>query len=182
MEVSNNFAVQPQFKASFKTVNITQNNSRWNRIGRMFQEATKDMPNDTLVLGYSKKDVRPFFFFTLGNSENHPDMVRLQDLGDWILTKSNKEISEKLVKLFQGMKIRHNTMEEYRSIQQNTKAGEKDKARTLNIVEKFYAENMLSANKDDMEILNIFGADYKYDKAGLIAAFRANYTNCKNCW
>ena len=182
MEVSNNYAIQPQFKAAFKTVNITQNNSRWNRIGRMFQEATKDIPQDTLVLGYSKEDVRPFFFFTLNNSENRPDMVRLQDLGDWILTKSNKEISAKLVKLFNGMKIRHDSIDEYRNVQKCVNAGNKKEERILGIIEKFYAENMLAANKDDQEILNIFGADYKYDRTGIIAAFRANYINCKNCW
>lgn len=182
MEISNNYAIQPQFKASFETVKIAQNCSRWSRIGKMFQNATKDIPNDKLILGYSKEDVRPFFFFTLNDIENHIDMIKVQNLGDWILSKSNKEISEKLVKLFKGMKLRHDSINEYRAAQLNTEYKDKEKSRAIKSIEKYYAGRMLAENKDDQEILNVFGASYIFDRLGIINALRELYVNCKNCW
>jgi hypothetical protein len=182
MEVSNNYTIQPGFKASFVTHNVAQNHARWNRIGKMFQEATKEMPNDKLILGYTTKDVRPFFYFTLDSSENRPDMVGIQDLGDWILSKSNKEIAEKLVKLFKGMKLKHGAMSEYRKTHTNETLDNNRRAHSLKVIENYYADRMLVEHKDDVEILKIFGAEHILDKHGLISSFRENYANCKNCW
>jgi hypothetical protein len=109
-------------------------------------------------------------------------MIGIQDLGDWILSKSNKEISEKLVKLFKVMKIRNDAMSEYRKTQTDETLEDKRKTRSLKMHENYYADRMLAENKDDPEILKIFGADYILDKHGLISSFRQNYVNCKNCW
>ena len=180
MEVSGNYSVQPGFRAHFRTMDIVQNRERWREVGKIFSEKTKDIPKDQFILGRSKEDVKPFFFFTLDKSDNQLDMMRVSDLGNWLLENSNEVIAEKFAKLFRGMKIKQQAMKECIEARRDLVSGKQNNL-DLRIAEDNYVEKIVSLCKDDDEMLRIFGYTEEYGNDGILMDFRRDRANRKNC-
>ena len=197
MEIMRSYAIQPWFKASFSTSNVAQNRARWNKIGRIFKEATKDMPNDKLVLSCTEKKglIPTQFFLTLKKADNKLDRLDLNRLGDWLLAESDEKISQRFVKLLKGMKIRHKAMQDYyiaRHSKQNNKAA---KLVTDNYVKDIFVLSLVDDNPNlyDDDIFYAFGGNYvssrfveDYDERkfylkpkGKLPEFRENFETMK---
>ena len=175
MIISNNYA-QPQFKAGFKTSNVQQNRTRWNNIGKIFSEATKASPDDNLVLGYTKSAKHPEMYLTLGNADNKADRQYVPNLGDWFLTKSNEEIADNLVKVYNGMKIKSEALKEYDKLQD--KVYTEDVSAEMKAIRNNYAQDILNQYGDDKEMLKIFGAWHfdNYGARGIADRLKYDYT------
>lgn len=127
------------FQARLFKSNIKQNLDRWNRIGKIFENATKDSPDDKFFL--VKSAFKDTHYVTLKNNHNALDAERLPDdkFGPWLLHLSDEEIATKFVKMFKIIKLRSKAIVEYRKA---------DTQKQFELEEKYAKEILKIAGKD----------------------------------